>query len=300
MVEVAKPVLALAGGLVALTGAALADPVEEARQLYLSGDYAAALPVLRPLAEAGDASAQNVMGNAYFYGLGVDQDCAQALDWMEKAAGQGLDRAHFNLARYRDTGCYGAGQDPVAALHWYRRAQAAEVAPSYLYLAVLLAEGRAGAGDPAEIETLLAAARDAGIEDAGVALARLLASGTGLPADRDRARELLFEAAAGGAPEALRGLGQYYLPEDPAAAHALFSEALDIGSQLAAVDLAEMQVRPGTYWYDPVQAWALCLWSMRRAGPEWSGEVTAACERLKGEVSTREAMAAAIRAEGWD
>jgi hypothetical protein len=39
---------------------------------------------------------------------------------------------------------------------------------------------------------------------------------------------------------------------------------------------------------------------MRRAGPEWSGEVTAACERLKGEVSTREAMAAAIRAEGWD
>ena len=39
---------------------ALAGPVDDARLLYLDGDYDAAMEVLLPAAEAGDANAQNM------------------------------------------------------------------------------------------------------------------------------------------------------------------------------------------------------------------------------------------------
>jgi len=40
-----------------------------------SGDYATALKEMKPLAEQGDASAQNYLGSLYYFGNGVAQEC---------------------------------------------------------------------------------------------------------------------------------------------------------------------------------------------------------------------------------
>ena len=54
-----------------------------------SGDYATALRELKPLAEQGDAYAQNNLGSMYESGHGVPQDNKTAVKWYRLAAEQG-------------------------------------------------------------------------------------------------------------------------------------------------------------------------------------------------------------------
>ena len=53
------------------------------------GDFATALREWRPLAEQGDASAQNNLGFMYVYGKGVLQDYVRAHMWFNIAASSG-------------------------------------------------------------------------------------------------------------------------------------------------------------------------------------------------------------------
>ena len=46
-----------------------------------AGDYATALALLRPLAEAGHAGAQYQIGVAHEYGRGLERDDSAALSW---------------------------------------------------------------------------------------------------------------------------------------------------------------------------------------------------------------------------
>ena len=48
-----------------------------------SGDYATALRELKPLAEQGDAYAQNNLGSMYYHGHGVPQDFQTAVNWCD-------------------------------------------------------------------------------------------------------------------------------------------------------------------------------------------------------------------------
>jgi TPR repeat protein len=89
----------LAGGVLAfaLCGTAMAGALEDSRAAYQRGDYATAMALLRPLAEGGDAAAQNGLGLMYAKGQGVPQDYAQALVWYRKAADQGNAAAQNGL-----------------------------------------------------------------------------------------------------------------------------------------------------------------------------------------------------------
>ena len=51
----------------------------------------------RKLADASDASAQNLLGMMYQQGKGVPQDDAEAIKWYLKAAGQGHADAQNKL-----------------------------------------------------------------------------------------------------------------------------------------------------------------------------------------------------------
>ena len=62
---------------------------EDGKAAYQSGDYETALRFWRPLADQGNAEAQNGLGVAYVGGHGVPQDPAQAVLWWRKAADQG-------------------------------------------------------------------------------------------------------------------------------------------------------------------------------------------------------------------
>jgi len=80
---------------------AFAAPSEEevaaARIAYINGDYDAALSVIREAADAGNATALNILGAAYDDGRGVEKDSAQAVVYFEKAAKAGEVRALYNL-----------------------------------------------------------------------------------------------------------------------------------------------------------------------------------------------------------
>ena len=65
--------------------------------LLVSGVASAQTTDIAALANAGDATAQNRLGHAYFLGQGMPQDYAQAVAWYRKAAEQGYDDAQYNL-----------------------------------------------------------------------------------------------------------------------------------------------------------------------------------------------------------
>ncbi len=78
------------------TAPALAD-VKAGVDAWQQGDYARAVAVWQPLAQAGDPDAQFNMGQACKLGRGVKTDQAAAIDWYRKAARQGHARAEDNL-----------------------------------------------------------------------------------------------------------------------------------------------------------------------------------------------------------
>jgi TPR repeat protein len=72
---------------------ALADGIEAAQQK----DYTAALKLLQPLADKGDAVAEYNIGVLYEKGWGLDKSPAEAEKWYRKAADQGSIGASTRL-----------------------------------------------------------------------------------------------------------------------------------------------------------------------------------------------------------
>ncbi len=85
---------------------------------YQSGDYATALREWTPLAEQGNAFAQNNRGLMYATGEGVPQDYKTAVKWYILAANQGNATAQSNLGTMYDNGI-GVLQDYVHAHMWF-------------------------------------------------------------------------------------------------------------------------------------------------------------------------------------
>lgn len=69
--------------------ASYAGQLEDGTAAMDKGDYTTAYKLLFPLAENGNASAQDCIGAMYGEGLGVAKDESQAFGWYEKAALQG-------------------------------------------------------------------------------------------------------------------------------------------------------------------------------------------------------------------
>jgi uncharacterized caspase-like protein len=88
---------------------------------YDRADYKTALKVWLPAAEAGEADAQNAVGEIFEQGLGTEPNYDLAFVWYQRAAEQGHKAAQVNLATLYETG-RGVEQDKTAALNWYRRA----------------------------------------------------------------------------------------------------------------------------------------------------------------------------------
>jgi len=90
----------VAGALVTLIlsgAAAVADPWEDGMVAYNRGDYLPVIKLLRPLAQAGNAKAQNVMGVMHRKGEGVVRSSAKAFMWFSLAAKRGDTQANANL-----------------------------------------------------------------------------------------------------------------------------------------------------------------------------------------------------------
>lgn len=102
--------------------AAIADALWTADAANKRHAYETELKLVRPLAEQGNADAQNRLGAIYAEGRGVSKDDAEASHWYSKAAEQGYGEAQLNLGVLYANG-HGVPQDNVRAAMWFRLAE---------------------------------------------------------------------------------------------------------------------------------------------------------------------------------
>ena len=93
----------------------------EGATAYNSKNYAVALKEIRPLAQAGNADAEHLMGLMYYMGRGVPQDYKTALEWHRKAALKGKADAQYVVGAMYYTG-NAVIQDQKQAVGWFRKA----------------------------------------------------------------------------------------------------------------------------------------------------------------------------------
>src|SRR5215218_616034 len=74
-----------------------AQSVKAGIDAWQKGDYANAVAIWRPMAEAGDADAQFNLGQAYRLGRGLKINLSQSQIWFERAASQGHVDAQTTL-----------------------------------------------------------------------------------------------------------------------------------------------------------------------------------------------------------
>jgi TPR repeat protein len=115
-------------------------PLEEAVISVNEARYADALELLKPLAENGDADAQNILGGLYIQGWGVARDFDRARYWFEESAGQGNPMGCYNLGGMYANGI-GVEQDCTKALDLVRRPAEAGDPIGQVNLGALYADG---------------------------------------------------------------------------------------------------------------------------------------------------------------
>jgi TPR repeat protein len=93
----------------------------EGASAYNARRYDVALREIMPLAKAGNADAQHLLGLMYYMGRGVKRDYKTALEWHRKAAVQGKADAQYVVGAMYYTG-NAVPQDHKIAVQWFRRA----------------------------------------------------------------------------------------------------------------------------------------------------------------------------------
>ncbi len=93
----------------------------EGANAYNNKNYSLAYKEVAPLAKAGNADAEHLLGLMYYMGRGVPQDYKLAMAWHRKAAEQGKADAQYVLAAMYYTG-NAVIQDHKQAVVWFRKA----------------------------------------------------------------------------------------------------------------------------------------------------------------------------------
>lgn len=109
----------------AASAAVAGSPEEDFRSglsAFNGGDYAAAMRLWRPLADANDARSQAGIGFMYHRGLGVKTDDVEAAVWLRKAAEQGQAEGQLMLGSLYFFGL-GVPQSYATAYAWCELAQ---------------------------------------------------------------------------------------------------------------------------------------------------------------------------------
>lgn len=122
MKNIIKKVSLLLIFTIAIIGCATPPTYKQGTDAFYKGDYRTSLRAFKPLAEQGNASAQNYLGAMYYNGTVVTpRDYALSAFWFRKAADQGHANAQYNLATMYNEG-RGVKKNPSEALDLLRRA----------------------------------------------------------------------------------------------------------------------------------------------------------------------------------
>ncbi|MET2825842.1 tetratricopeptide repeat protein [Mesorhizobium shangrilense] len=92
--------------------------LDHAASLSQEGNYMAALSIIKPLADAGDARAQTYLGKMFLAGQGVPKDLSAALALLHRAADHDYREAQFMLGVTYAVGGPTETVDYIEALKW--------------------------------------------------------------------------------------------------------------------------------------------------------------------------------------
>jgi hypothetical protein len=242
-----EPIRQAFAQLIAAHDGELRQQLQHAAAACAQQDFAPAHTVLVPLAAAGEAQAQFILGAFYLYAQGVAQDVHQAIAYWQQAAAQGMALAQTSLgalyaAQGRDDEARGLlaqaaaqgegyaasalqmfGEQPSAAVQRAIRilregdadgarrkleALAREGdVEAIRYLAVMFQRGIGVAQDYAIAREWWGVALALQDDVAQYAMGELYFNGDGVTRDYAQARHYWEQAAAQGNSEAQRGLG---------------------------------------------------------------------------------------------
>jgi hypothetical protein len=243
------------------------------------------LAEVRKAAEQGDATAQAKMGRAYFLGLGVPKDAAEALKWYRKAAEQGEPNAQVTLGFMYEKG-QGVAQDYSEALGWYHKAAEQGNAIAQYNLGVMYANGHGVAQDYPEAIRWYRKAAEQGNAKAQFYLGAMYAHGLGVTQDYPAVVGWFRKAAEQGEPNAQSSLGFMYergqgVAQDYPAAVGWYRQAAEQGNAMAQYNLGLMCANGKGVTQDYAEAY---MW-LNLAASKFSGE------EQKRQAGVRDALA---------
>ncbi|WP_442754092.1 tetratricopeptide repeat protein [Methylocystis sp. JAN1] len=200
---------------------AIADPYEDAAAATKKGDIEAALTLLKPLAEKGEARAQSELGLIYMVGKGVPLDRKEGIKWIKLSAENGFAPAQANLGTIYLEGQF-AQRDYKEAMKWSLLAADKGVAEAQANIASMYYDGAGVAQDYKEAAKWMRLAAKQGDAESQVNLGTMYLLGQGL--ERDPLRAYIWAAI---------GLETLSMPPDQK------KELLDLSAQtLSAAEVA--------------------------------------------------------------
>lgn len=188
---------------------ALAGPFEEAQAAYEQQDFATVLKLMKPLAEANEASAQTTLASLYEFGLGVPQDFKAAAQWYRRAAEQGQPDAQLRLGTLLTEGV-GVTRDNQQASIWLEKAAEQNHAEAQYLLALQIENDLHPNYMPQNAVAWYVKSADQNYHEAQASLGVLYQDGTFVAQDYHKAREYYLKAAEQGNLRAQNNLGVLY------------------------------------------------------------------------------------------
>ncbi|MBI0415490.1 MAG: sel1 repeat family protein [Nitrosospira sp.] len=124
-----------------MIGEVLADPLFDAQQAYLTGDYVKAKEIILPLAEEGNVLAQYNLAVIHISTPDSIKNYQEAMKWFHLASLQGDADAQVWLGVMYDQG-QGVIQDYQEAIKWYRLAAEHGNSNAQASLGIMYGEGQ--------------------------------------------------------------------------------------------------------------------------------------------------------------
>jgi len=194
--------LGLGGSIIALGllgGAAYLwyDWHEQGYALHAAGNFNAAFPRLKHLAELGDPKAQFDVGFMYSHGNGVTQSDEQAANWYLRSAENGNAEGERAIGIFLSVG-RGVGKDEAASVRWLKKAAQQNDAAAEMELAHAYLHGAGVEKDDKVGAEWVKSAADQGYVYAYGFLGLLYSQGRGVPKDEVTALTWLKKGAEAG------------------------------------------------------------------------------------------------------
>jgi uncharacterized protein len=197
------------------------DVVLTALSVQRGGDTANAIAIILPLAQKGDAMAQNALGVLYLGeedgGTNSNPNFPAALKWLSKAATQRFAPAEGNLGNLYASG-HGVPKDAKKAVRWYQSATGHGDVEGQYNLARAYQLGLGVATNPTKAKELYTQSIDRGYLKSFHNLGIMHLTGDGIPKNLVEAQRLFQAASDKAHAPSTTALGKLYYEHTDSAA----------------------------------------------------------------------------------